>query len=134
MGQRTRSTVRRDGASCASRSSGRARWAGGPGRTIAVLAFAVLVLGGCGGPGGGVGSPHETPSVTAAQAIALHADSIMAIPGVVGIYEGRGASGETVIRVMLAKRTREVTRRLPRKLEGYRVEIEESGPIRPMGK
>lgn len=92
------------------------------------------MLAGCTGPSAGVGSSRETPTVTAAQAIALHADSIMAIPGIVGLYEGLTDKGETVIRVMLAKRSRELERKLPRELEGYRVEVEESGPIQPMAK
>jgi hypothetical protein len=102
--------------------------------SVVFAVAALLALVGCTGPGAGVGSPRETPTVTAAQAIALHSDSIMAIPGVVGLYEGRTDKGETVIRVMLAQRTRETVRKLPRKLEGYRVEVEESGPITPMAK
>ena len=111
---------------------------GRPRRTLAVVPFIACALAaglvGCTGPGAGVGSPREVPTVTAAQAIALHSDSLMAIPGVVGLYEGRTDKGETVIRVMLAERTRDAMRRLPRKLEGYRLEVEESGPIQPMAK
>lgn len=103
-------------------------------RLLVALGLPVLALVGCGGTGDGVGSDASTPTVTAAQAIALHSDSIMAIPGVTGLYEGRSQSGETVIRIMLARRSAETERKLPRKLEGYRVEIEESGPIQPMAK
>jgi len=101
---------------------------------VSAWALLVLTLAGCNGPGAGVGSPREVPTVTAADAIALHSDSLMAIPGVVGLYEGRTDKGETVIRVMVAKRSHDVKRKLPRNLEGYRIEVEESGPIRPMAK
>ena len=128
------------------RTADLARWFSAMGRglrrvlvVVALLAFTgtafvAFAFVGCTGPGAGVGSPRETPTVTAAQAIALHSDSIMSIPGVVGLYEGRTDKGETVIRVMLADRTREAMRMVPRKLEGYRVEVEESGPIQPMAK
>jgi hypothetical protein len=57
----------------------------------------------------------------------------MGIPGVVGVYEGRARGGETVIRVMLAARSDSTRRRIPRRLDGYRVEVEVSGPIVPLG-
>ena len=73
------------------------------------------------------------PSQPAAEVIAASADSLMAIPGVVGLYEG--ASGrETVIRILVAAKHDSLTRRLPKQLGGYRVELEVSGPIVPMGR
>ena len=47
------------------------------------------------------GDSGPAATVPAAQVIQRHADSLMAIPGVVGVYEGR-THGRTVIRVMLA--------------------------------
>ena len=70
--------------------------------------------------------------MSAAQAIELHADSLMALPGVVGVYEGE-SGGEPVLRVMMAERSEESERRIPRRLEGYRVEVEITGRIQPMG-
>ncbi len=73
------------------------------------------------------------PSQPAAEVIAASADSLMAIPGVVGVYEG--ASGkETVIRILVASKHDSLTRRLPKTLAGYRVELEVSGPVVPMGR
>ncbi len=92
-----------------------------------LLALPILALAGCEGGGG-------APIVTAARAIELHADSLMAIPGVVGVYEGRSGSGETVLRVLLERRSPEAERRIPRRLEGYRVELEVSGKIEPMSR
>ena len=74
------------------------------------------------------GAPPELP---AARVIEASADSLMAIPGVVGVYEGRSRS-ETVIRIMLATRSDSLVRRLPARLGGYRVELEIGGTIEPM--
>ena len=67
-----------------------------------------------------------------AEVIARHAPELMKHPGVVGVYEGRTSRGATCIRIMVAKRTRELVARLPRTLEGYPVEIDETGVIEPM--
>lgn len=72
------------------------------------------------------------PTATAAEVIARHADSLMAIPGVVGVAETLGPRGETVLQVMLATNDRRVKQRIPRWIEGYRVTFEVTGPIRPM--
>lgn len=69
----------------------------------------------------------------AREVIEAHAPELMKIPGVVGVYEGETKRGAPCIRVMVEKRTRDLEARLPDRLEGYPVEIEESGPIRPMG-
>jgi len=71
------------------------------------------------------------PALPAADVIAQRGDSLLAIPGVVGLYEGR-SHGETVIRVMLAAKADSTLRRIPRRLAGYRVEIEVGGPVEPM--
>ena len=83
-----------------------------------------LALAGC-GPGG------PPPSEPAARVIERSADSLLAIPGVVGLYEGL-AGRETVIRIMVVARTDSLVRRLPKRLGGYRVELEAGGPIEPM--
>jgi len=63
------------------------------------------------------------------EVFAEHRESLMAVPGVVGIAIGR--SGDALcIRVMVAQRNAELDRRLPRELEGYAVEVQETGPIR----
>jgi len=95
----------------------RAGW----GRFVLPLA---LGLSGCGGSA-------TPPSQPAARIIESSADSLMAIPGVVGLYEGVSGS-ETVIRIMLAARSDSLVRRLPKRLGGYRVELEVTGRIEPM--
>ena len=61
-----------------------------------------------------------------------HSDSLMAIPGVVGLYHGEDEEGRTCLKVMVKERTPELERRLPKSIEGYPVVIEETGEIRPM--
>ena len=92
-----------------------------PRRVSLVLA---LALAGCSGRG-------APPSQPAVRVIEASADSLMAIPGVVGVYEGLSGR-ETVIRIMLAAHSDSLVRRLPKRLGGYRVELEVTGPIEPM--
>jgi len=57
----------------------------------------------------------------------------MAIPGVVGVYIGLMPDGKTTcLKVMVARKTPELERKVPKDLEGYPVIVEETGVIRPM--
>jgi hypothetical protein len=98
---------------------------------VVACCLPVLALLGCGDGGGADEEPP--PTMTAAQVIAAHDDSLLALPGVVGVYEGRNDAGVTVIRVMLAEATPETERRIPKQLEGYPVELEITGRIEPLG-
>ena len=97
-----------------------------PGVLGALVAIAALLLAACHKGDGG-----PAPAIPAARVIERHADSLMAIPGVVGVYEGQ-TRGRTVIRVMLVARVDSTLRRIPRLLDGYPVEVEVGGPIEPM--
>ncbi len=62
-----------------------------------------------------------------------HDKELMAIPGVVGVYVGLLPDDKTpCLKVMVAKETEDLARRIPKSLEGYPVLIEESGVIRPL--
>lgn len=63
------------------------------------------------------------------QVFAAHQDSLMALPGVVGVAIGQCGDARC-IRVMVAHKTPELERRVPKRLEGYVVEVQETGPIR----
>jgi hypothetical protein len=69
-----------------------------------------------------------------ADVIAAHAPELMKIEGVAGVYEGETAQRRPCVRIMLVKRTPELESKLPRTLDGYPVEIEETGEIKPMGR
>ncbi len=99
---------------------------------LAALLALALVLGACHGGGAARAPKGGAATVPIAEVIARHAPELMRIPGVVGVYEGETAAHARCIRIMVAKRTPELERRLPRTLEGHPVEIEETGVIRPM--
>jgi len=62
-----------------------------------------------------------------------HDKELMAIPGVVGVFVGLLPDGKRqCLKVMAAKKTPELERKIPKSLEGYPVVVEETGPIRPL--
>lgn len=62
--------------------------------------------------------------------LAAHNDSLLAIPGVVGTAVGRCGS-ERCIKVLVANPKTAAMQRIPTRLEGYRVIVDVTGPIRP---
>ena len=68
----------------------------------------------------------ERPRI--ADVLGRHTPSLLGIPGVLGTGEGR-AGDEPVIVIFVERRTSELQKRLPSVLEGYRVEIRESGEV-----
>jgi hypothetical protein len=98
--------------------------------TLIALACA-LVLVAC----QGAEKPRPTENVSGGpvmDVIERHSADLLNVPGVVGVYEGRTQDQRPVIRIMVAKRTPEHDQKLPKVLEGYPVEIEETGEIRPL--
>src|SRR5215510_6922612 len=62
-----------------------------------------------------------------------HDDELLAIAGVVGVYVGLLTDGKTsCLKVMVDQKTSELTRRIPKTIEGYLVIVEETGVIRPL--
>lgn len=70
------------------------------------------------------------PARSLSAVLAEHAPRIAAIPGVAGIGESLGRDGRPCVRIFVERLTPALERALPRTLEGWPVEIEESGPIR----
>jgi len=67
--------------------------------------------------------------------LAAHDKELLAIPGVVGVYVGTLEDRRTpCLRVMLARKTPALARKVPRSIEGYPVITEVTGEIRPLGK
>ncbi len=64
--------------------------------------------------------------------LADHADELLAVPGVVGVYVGLSDGHRECLKVMLARNDRKLKRSIPRTLEGYPVVTEVTGPIRPL--
>jgi hypothetical protein len=92
----------------------------------------MIAAAGCRGGGARAVPEDSTTLRPIAEVLAAHADSIMAIAGVAGIYEARREDGTPCIRVLVVRLTESLRARLPRSLGGYPVEIEESGEIRAM--
>lgn len=61
-----------------------------------------------------------------------HTPALMAFPGVVGTAQGALEDGRPCIKVLVVRKTPELTRRIPKELEGYPVVIDETGVIRPL--
>ena len=70
----------------------------------------------------------EPPRMSITETLQTHTDSLMAIPGVVGVGEGR-RGGAPAVQVLVVRRTPELERRLPKALEGYPVDVVETGVI-----
>jgi hypothetical protein len=64
-----------------------------------------------------------------ASTIERHGPALLEIPGVVGLARGE-RDGQPTVQVLVARRTPELSRRLPSQLDGYPVVIVESGEIR----
>ena len=62
-----------------------------------------------------------------------YAPELMAIEGVTAVAVGKLDSGEDCVRIYVVKLTDELRAQLPATLEGWPVDVEESGEIRPLG-
>jgi hypothetical protein len=67
-----------------------------------------------------------------AAVMAAHTDELMAIHGVVGVYEGVLEDGSHCIAVMVDTTGGDSSKMIPRVIEGIPVRVERSGPVRPM--
>ena len=100
------------------------------------FAVAVLVFLTACRPSGPAGGPTQDDPVTGdarpsiSTVLASHTDSLMAIPGVVGVGEGE-KDGRPTVYVMVERRTAELDAALPDSLDGYEVVVKETGLIEP---
>ncbi|HEU4761675.1 MAG TPA: hypothetical protein VFS74_05095 [Gemmatimonadales bacterium] len=67
------------------------------------------------------------PSIT--DVLTRHTDSLMAIPGVVGVGQGE-QNGSPTVYVMVTTLTDSLRGALPDSIEGYAVVVKETGEIR----
>ena len=66
------------------------------------------------------------------EVLKRHTDELMAVPGVVGIAEGE-SQGMPCIKLFVVDRNSELLRQIPDTLEGYLLQVEESGEFRALG-
>ena len=64
--------------------------------------------------------------------LAEAADSLMVLPGVVGVGQGE-CKGSPCIQVLVAESTPELLKRIPPEIEGYPVAVLETGEFRALG-
>jgi hypothetical protein len=90
-------------------------------------------VGACGGAGlGDQPAEQEEPGTVAKtieEAQAQLTDSVMSLPGVVGIAIGE-CEGEPCIKVLVVEETAELAEKIPSRFEGYPVALLETGEIR----
>ena len=98
----------------------------------AALAIGFLSMAGCQMSSDVPGNPTARPTRPIEDVQRDHTTELMAMPGVVGVYQGALEDGTPYIGVMVKAKTPELSRRIPRQLEGYPVRIDVTGPIRPM--
>lgn len=61
-----------------------------------------------------------------------HTDELMALPGVVGVAEGE-FNGKPCIKVFIRDKNHDLLRQIPKTIEGFLLQIEESGEFRAFG-
>ena len=71
------------------------------------------------------------PKKTIEEVLQDHTAGLMAIPGVVGTGQGL-CSGEPCIRVFVEKKTDDLLNQVPTEIEGYLVDIAETGEFRKL--
>lgn len=101
------------------------------GRLIAPALLAGAIMA-CSGAQSGArqGRGADVTARSIEDVLAAHTDSLLALPGVVGTAIAL-CDGERCIKVMLADSNPGTRARIPPRLEGYRVVVDVTGPIRP---
>jgi hypothetical protein len=75
-----------------------------------------------------------TPRHDINEVLRAHDKELLAIQGVVGVYVGLLEDGKTpCLKVMLAQKSAETERAIPKTLDGYPLVTEVTGEIRPLG-
>lgn len=99
----------------------------------AALAIMCAAFAACGsqGPSGGGAGRSRVSSIS--DVLARHTDSLMAMPGVVGV--GRGEqNGAPTVYVMVERLTDSLRAALPDSIEGYAVDVQVTGEIKAQPK
>lgn len=68
-----------------------------------------------------------------AQVLKEHTDRLMALPGVVGTAQGL-CGQYPCLKIYVTQLTEELRRKIPQRLEGYQVDIEETGEFKALPK
>ncbi len=74
---------------------------------------------------------NKMPSKSIEEVLEEHTKGLMSIEGVTGTAEGL-CNGQPCIMVYVVKKTEQLIRQIPSSLEGYPVEIEETGVFKAL--
>lgn len=97
---------------------------------LLALSLAILLLSACQSH---VRNDMASPQRDINAVLEDHKAELMALPGVVGVCISLLEDQKTeCIKVLLARKDRNLQKRIPRMLEGYRVVTEVTGEFRPM--
>jgi hypothetical protein len=78
---------------------------------------------------------NHSPSPDINAVLRAHDKELLGVPGVVGVYVGLLDDGKTpCLKVMLAQKSAETERAIPKNIEGFPVVIEVTGEIKPLDK
>ena len=78
---------------------------------------------------------NHSPSPDINAVLRAHDKELLGVPGVVGVYVGLLDDGKTpCLKVMLARKSAETERAIPKNIEGFPVVIEVTGEIKPLDK
>ncbi len=72
------------------------------------------------------------PRINIKEVLKKHTAELMEVPGVAGVAEGE-SQGKPCIRVFVLDRNSEFLRQIPSTLEGYPIQVEESGTFQALG-
>jgi hypothetical protein len=100
--------------------------------TFVALSLSLLGAAGCRGGPRAPGDKVSAPSRPIEDVLAEHAPKLMALQGVTAVGQSALRDGAPCIRVFLLKNDPGLERRIPRRIEGYPVVIQVTGPIRAM--
>lgn len=104
------------------------------GACVAVLTVLFLCITTAGRTAMKPDSPEGEKEMTGTKILAAlkrHKDGLMAIPGVAGVAEGR-CDGEPCIKVYVTKKTPAISGKIPPRLEGFPVSVEETGEFKSL--
>ena len=101
---------------------------------IFYIGLLTIAASGVGWANGFGSSGRDTvPDKSIEEVLKKHTPELMALPGVVGTAQGL-CDHKPCIKVYVIQKTPELDRKIPEVIEGYSVEVEETGEIRALPK
>jgi hypothetical protein len=103
------------------------------GRTLIGVALLAVALNQCRRDEPGAAKESEMAKKPIAEVLKAHTEHLMSLPGVVGTAEGE-LNGKPCIKVLVAEKTDELSKKIPAELESYPVVVVETGEFKALDK